>query len=202
MHNRKDETGNQYGKLTVQGYGYLNGKKAMWKCRCSCGLITFVSGGDLRRTDSKAIRMCLPCGKSAGLKHGHTTKAGYQSPTYVSWYSMKLRCKNDSRYEGISICKEWEDFRKFLADMGERPTIVHTLDRIDGNIGYTKENCRWATKTEQSRNLKSNVWITIENRTQVLFDWLKELGLPVSTYYDRVRVQGLSPTEALVAPRK
>lgn len=85
--------------------------------------------------------------------HGH-----YGSPTYASWASMIQRCKNPNRpnYDwyggrGVKVCARWEQFKNFLADMGERPA-GRTLDRIDPNGHYDLTNCRWATKLEQSRN--------------------------------------------------
>lgn len=89
-------------------------------------------------------------------KHGHSGKS--PSPTYISWTQMKQRCTNPKFHDykkygavGIGFCKEWESFSAFLADMGERPE-GKSLDRIDNSLGYTKENCRWATPKEQTDN--------------------------------------------------
>lgn len=69
----------------------------------------------------------------------------------------RCNCKNHKDYilygkKGIKICKEWDDFWVFVNDMGDKPTKDHTLDRIDNDKGYNKENCRWATKKEQTLN--------------------------------------------------
>jgi len=89
----------------------------------------------------------------ANLKHGY-----HGSRTYKSWCSMKCRCNwtGWSKYKfwggrGIKYDPRWERFDNFLADMGERP-IGTSLDRIDNDKDYSKENCRWATATEQNRN--------------------------------------------------
>ena len=50
------------------------------------------------------------------------------------------------------MCERWEDFDTFVSDIGERPSPQHSLDRIDNNLGYTPENCRWATQSEQNEN--------------------------------------------------
>lgn len=75
------------------------------------------------------------------------------------WRHMHYRCEDPKssawpKYggRGISVCPEWGDFNKFMADMGERPTPLHTLDRIDNSGNYCRENCRWTDKTTQARN--------------------------------------------------
>ena len=75
---------------------------------------------------------------------------------YWSWNSMKLRCLNPnhiaySRYKNIPIDPKWLKFDGFFEDMGERPEGPYTLDRINPKLGYTKLNCRWITKSQNSQ---------------------------------------------------
>lgn len=93
--------------------------------------------------------------------HGHSRKGAW-SPTYYSWAAMVSRCTNPKRNNwhlyggrGIAVCDRWREFAAFLADMGERPPGT-SLDRIDPSKGYSKGNCRWATRTEQNRNRRNN----------------------------------------------
>lgn len=82
-----------------------------------------------------------------------------QHPNYMPWVSMKARCQNENipNYPmyggaGITVCKEWQHFKNFSKDMGMRPSLDYSIDRIDNSKGYFKENCRWATRTEQCVN--------------------------------------------------
>lgn len=91
------------------------------------------------------------------------------SPEYRSWQAMKQRCLNTKSkdYEGygsagISICDDWEDFDLFLADMGRRPTLRHTLERQDARGHYCPTNCVWADKQTQSRNRPGFVKLTMQ----------------------------------------
>lgn len=94
-------------------------------------------------------------------KH-HNTKHGYYGTRiYRIWRGMKTRCQNpnDHAYKnygarGITICDQWNDFVNFLEDMGI-PDVAYEIDRIDNNLGYFKENCRWVTTKENNRNKRT-----------------------------------------------
>ena len=80
--------------------------------------------------------------------------------TYQCWESMKARCNGSDKLgieyyqsKGITYDPRWEDFREFFKDMGICPEN-YTLDRIDSDGNYSKENCRWTTRSEQSFNTK------------------------------------------------
>ena len=96
-------------------------------------------------------------------KHGHS--GDNRSLTYVSWAKMKERCnyKGDKRYKhykDVSYDDKWEYFEGFLEDMGERQ-VGTSLDRIDCNKGYSKDNCRWATPEQQSANTTRNFYYNV-----------------------------------------
>lgn len=129
--------------------------------------------------------------KTNSKRHGHSTDAG-QSRTYNSWSSMRSRCgnKNNPKYymyggAGISVCERWSIFANFLEDMGPRPE-ESTIDRIDGTLGYFKENCRWAGIREQQRNIKSNINATFKGKTQCVSEWSLELSINHCTLTYRI----------------
>lgn len=82
-----------------------------------------------------------------------------KTPEHRAWVEMKRRCLDENRpaYKnyggrGITFCNEWLEFTKFIADMGSKPSPDYSLDRIDNDLGYYPENCRWADRKTQSRN--------------------------------------------------
>lgn len=106
------------------------------------------------------------------------------SPEYKVWNNFKSRCfnKNTLNYHryggrGITVCNKWLTFEGFLEDMGKRPSSLYSLDRINNDSNYCKENCRWVLKSEQVRNRSTNIYILYKNKKQILKDIAKEVGL-------------------------
>lgn len=127
-------------------------------------------------------------------------------PTYVSWKNMKQRCSlpssaNYLRYGAIGITydKFWDSYDNFLNDMGKRPDGM-TLDRIDLNKGYNKENCRWATPAQQQANRKNCMRLTYNGITQTAAEWSRSLGLAKGAVWNRIKAGW--PVEKAVTLRK
>lgn len=144
----KISAGQRFKRLVVERREGTNTHgEAMWLCRCDCGKTTSASTHNLRRGSSKSCG-CLR--KPHGLA---------DSSTWKTWKAMRQRCSNPRSREfvrygarGIKVCERWQSFANFLADMGERPSETHSLDRIDNDGNYEPGNCRWATVKEQSEN--------------------------------------------------
>lgn len=134
------------------------------------------------------------CNASKNLIRNGATRHGMSgSPTYTSWAAMMARCysKNSTKYPsyggvGISVCKEWRSFSGFYRSMGERP-LGTTIDRIDGTLGYSPENCRWATIVQQQNNLKNTVKVPYLGREYTLTDLCDLLEIKRGTLSYRIK---------------
>lgn len=134
------------------------------------------------------------------------THGDHGSPESKAWKAMRQRCRNPRCREwrfyggrGIDICPEWEDYSRFLADMGRRPSPKHSLDRIDNALGYAPGNCQWASDKQQCRNRRSNKLVTVGAETLSLAEWSERSGIPYSTLMFRIR-SGWEPQRALTTP--
>ncbi len=144
---------------------------------------------------------------NANTKHGHCPKAK-RSITYSSWRDMRTRCENKNtksyyRYggRGINICKRWLKFENFLEDMGEKPKDL-SLDRVNNNKGYFKENCRWATRSEQCRNRRTSRLIKYKGETKTLAFWAEKFNLKSETLRMRIDEGGWTIKKALTTPTR
>lgn len=157
-----DLTGQKFGRLTVVGF-YRGGRKSFWYCECSCGKIKIIRGDGLRGGHTKSCG-CLAVEASIAnaTKWGEKNKTHgmTKTPEWRSWQSMKTRCYNKNHVHwkhyggrGIKICRSWKNsFEEFYKDMGARPSLKHSIDRINFNGNYEPKNCKWSTASEQARN--------------------------------------------------
>jgi hypothetical protein len=162
--------------------------------RCDCGTEKVVHFHNLRSGMSRSCG-CLArevCSVRART-HGGTGTAMYRI-----WASMKSRCHGSPKLKqfkhyggrGITVCPAWlgeGGFERFVADMGPRPSPKHSVDRIDNDGPYSPDNCRWATKREQARNTRRNVWLEHGGRRMLATDWAKELGISRQALEQRIR---------------
>lgn len=139
-------------------------------------------------------------------RHGHSNSdGGKQSPTYRSWASMIARCTQPSsagfaHYQklGITVCARWRVFDNFLADMGERPSRVYTLDRYPDQKGnYEPGNCRWATRREQANNRTTNKLFEFQGEMLTYREIARRTGLSDELLRHRLLRAGWSVERAV-----
>jgi hypothetical protein len=203
--------GARFSRLTIisQDPRRSAGGHVRWLCRCDCGVVTVVTGTDLRRGTTVSCG-CLGREKAAERGADRWTQHGLsRSPEYKSWASMIDRCRNprhrsyaDYGGRGILVCPEWDSFERFRANMGERPSKQHSLDRINNDGNYEPGNCRWATRRQQLRNTRSNHFLTHDNLTLTVAEWAERLGVEQNMLLARIRYGW--PTERILTepPRR
>ena len=141
-------------------------------------------------------------------KAHHNFKHGLSnSKEYKTWRGMRKRCYLKSmqwyhRYggRGIRVCERWQEFKNFLEDMGEAPTIKHSLERIDNNQNYEPSNCRWATWKEQERNRCNNRKVTFNGETKTLAEWSEITGMGQTAIASRIDNLNWTIEDALTIP--
>ena len=128
-----------------------------------------------------------------------------RTPEYHTWCGMRQRCnnKNSTSYKdyggrGITVCERWDaSFADFIADMGLKPSVNHSIDRIDNDLGYWKENCRWANHLEQANNCRKNLRIEIGGVAKTLAQWSSDTGLKSQVIHSRLVRLGWSAEDLL-----
>jgi len=140
---------------------------------------------------------------AGGQSHRGTSRVAGHERAHRIWAQMLGRCRCSSNRSfpnyggrGISVCERWTTFEHFLSDMGD-PPLGTTLERIDNNGAYAPTNCRWASRTEQARNTRSNRLLTHNGRTECLARWAEISGVPAKTIAARLDRYGWALERAL-----
>lgn len=171
-------------------------KVIYWWCRCDCGRE--------RRVNSSSLvsGLSTSCGcqnreriRATLTTHGFAaTDKSTRPPEYTIWCHVIRRCESttspnypDYGGRGIRVCDRWHDFGAFYADMGPRPSALHSIDRRDNDGPYAPENCAWVSMRTQSNNRRNNRRITWNGRSQTLTQWGRELGLRPATLLGRIK---------------
>lgn len=201
---KKNYEGMKCGRLTVLRT-YRDGKHLRAECLCECGKICTPIATNVRPNK----QVSCGCYRHEVLKAGVHPKTHGQSnrkkPTseYWAWGAMKRRCNvaSDKMYphyggRGIYVCDRWLRFENFFSDMGKKPSRSHSLERINNDGPYSRENCRWATKKEQASNTRGNVILNVMGKQMLLRDVAVLFGLDQGVISKRMK-SGLSVMEAV-----
>lgn len=199
------QEGQRFGRLIIEREADRSSSgKRQWECLCDCGVRKVCGQGSIL-SGKTASCGCL----QSEMTSSRFTKHGLKgTPEYEIWKGIKRRCLNPNtngykKYgaRGITICDLWRDsFMAFLEHVGQRPSPQHSIDRIDNDRGYEPGNVRWATMVEQNRNLRDNVFLTLDGKTMTMAAWADEVGIPASTIRIRLRSLGWDVERALRTP--
>lgn len=181
---RLNRIGIKYKRLLVTGLAFKKSGVYYWNCVCDCGNKIISNGSNLTSGSTKSCGCFkIDSVKLAKTKHGHKS-GGKGSVEYNAWRSMKSRCESDRprefkhyKFRGIKVCDRWiNSFENFLKDMGPKPSILHSIDRINNDGNYEPSNCRWATLIEQANNRSSSRFVTLNGERMSQFSASKKLG--------------------------
>lgn len=159
------------------------------------------------RGDKGEVKAIRPASRfrTSQISHGDCV-SGKQSKEYKAWSSLRYRCNTKScsffHYyggRGIKVCKRWDKFENFLADMGRAPTESHSIERINNDGNYEPSNCRWATPKEQQNNNRNNRWLTVNGETKTIHSWQKVMNFGRMTILNRIKL-GWSIEKAVLTP--
>jgi len=195
----KNLVGLKFGRLTVMElWGWNEHKKPMYKCLCDCGKETLTPRNKLvcgrtkscgcYRSDTSRERIKKVVANNFTL-HGHHGERLYR---IFRGIIRRTRDLNDKDYGGRGIKCEWKNVIDFYSDMAEsydKHIIEHgikntTIDRINNDGNYCKENCRWATIKEQAQNKRSVVLlVSFRGETKPLNEWVKEMKVSYGRLY-------------------
>ena len=184
-----DRKGMKYGRLTCLEYE-KRGTHIYWKCLCDCGNTTWVRGINLT---SGAVKSC-------GCAKNHVNRVHGMSHTRIHsiWIRMHQRCENpkNDKYkwygaEGKTVCPEWHGTEGFVRFMewsyanGYADDL--TIDRINGDKGYSPDNCRWITQKEQALNTRRNRRFTVNGENLTVKELAEKYGISEGKVRSRIR---------------
>jgi hypothetical protein len=183
-----DLTGKLFGRLTVLQRG-PNGPnwRARWHCQCVCGNVVLVYGAHLKNGNTQSCG----CLQQERVREVATSHGLTDTPEYGVWCTMKARCTNPNTakyplYGGRGIHVAWPSFEAFIQDMGPRPSPKHTIERLNTDGPYSRENCVWATQEVQQNNRRNNHRIVYQGQSFTLAQLARLLGIHHQTLADRL----------------
>jgi hypothetical protein len=192
--------GKRFGRVVVASHSRPEGRSSVVDGRCDCGDVRPYFITNIAR---QAEPMCPPCREKSRPAKGQSGK----HPLFNIWKAMIQRCENPNHTHyasyggrGVVVCERWRnDFEAFAADMGDRPSPRHTIDRMNNQKGYQPGNVRWATPYQQLNNTRRTVYVEWQGKRITLSDAAEISGVDRATIAWRVN-RGWSMEKIMTTP--
>lgn len=189
MTTRRIRIGERFNNLLIIDEIKTPSKDCIAVCKCDCGTIKKINRASVVMGKTRSCGCLASVATRFKPTHGKS-----RTKIYRIWRGMRNRClnKNADQYKyygdrGISVCDSWRDFKNFYRDMGDVPKSL-SLDRINNNGNYCKENCKWSTRSEQQRNKTNNITLTYNGETKLAIEWAEQLGIRQETLKSRINL--------------
>lgn len=200
-------SGQRLGRFTVIRFQRDADDRKAWLCRCECGNEKIVRQSALLLGRTRSCG-CLQKQVVAELRRQAKWSDENRFKVRRAWCGIVERCTDPACHawhnyggRGITLHPEWlEDFEAFYAYLGQAPTPLHTVERINNDGNYVPGNVRWATRTEQCRNKRNNRLLTFRGERRTLMEWSELLGIDRKTVSCRIDRFGWSIERALTTP--
>lgn len=180
---KNDLMNQRFGRLVAMHIDPSPSSRTKWVCKCDCGETFSAMRSNLLGGGSTS------CGCSKAT-HGHSRK-GKMSPTMSSWSAMMSRCRDANspsfkhyNSRGITVCRRWAEgedglsgFSCFLEDMGVRPSLEYSIERVDNDLGYYPANCEWASRKAQALNRTTTRFFLHEGKKKTIEDLSEQTGI-------------------------
>lgn len=203
--------GQKFNRLVVLSEYSIRTKWGAVKylCKCSCGKEVIVSGTNLKSGNTKSCG-CYAIEKITKRGHNNAKHMRSGSLTNKIYYQMISRCykQQNEKYEsygkrGITVCDRWlKSFQNFYSDMGDKPIGDYSIERIDNNGNYCPENCKWATRTEQQNNKRTNHIIEYKGLKYTMANLCKVTGMKYELLHSRIHYAKWDIEKTLNTPLK
>lgn len=213
----KNYDGYKFGKITVikdvgkKFYYYDNKPPTVLRevlCSCDCGNTKVILLRSLVSGNTKSCGCLMALVGKKNRKYDFNTQYDgqdvFKRDTYKIWAMMKGRCTNPNSKvykwyggRGIIFDPKWNTFSGFLEDMGYKPFDDYSLDRIDSDKNYCKENCRWIPRKDQSKNTRKTKKVMYKNELITLLELVERTNSKYETVYNRIFKYGWEPEKAV-----
>jgi len=193
------QIGERFDRLSIVADGErdIRNQKRYWAvCECGEARRLYIASKLLSGHTRSCGCLHRDVASKIMTKHGMTG-----SPEFTAWAKMKQRCENpgNKKYhlyggKGVVVCERWRgNFGAFYADMGQRPSARHSIDRYpDNNGNYELSNCRWATPQQQAQNLRTNALVELYGETICISEAARRLDIPRSTLKNYISRNGMT----------